>query len=142
MCWLPCYPLSVLGGYSYPQGEGSWPDLPLIFVWAQFLNLFCRLDDKLRLMDIVLLESKLHSSLRNLSRAKAALTTARTTTCAIYVPPAQQAFSALEGSRAVFSLKYMLLVLNPMQGIYSVGLVLLLCWVLYIMLTKSSSGGG
>jgi 26S proteasome regulatory subunit N6 len=58
---------------------------------GQLLRLLKKTDDKSFLVEVLLLESKNYHALSNLPKAKASLTSARTTANGIYVPPKTQA---------------------------------------------------
>merc|ERR1719290_926825 len=120
----------------YYDTERFTDSLLLISVLLKELK---KLDDKNLLVEVQLLESKTYHALSNLPKARAALTSARTTANSIYVPPKVQAqldlqagilhaseekdfktafsyffeafeqYDSVEDSMAILALKYMLL---------------------------------
>jgi len=110
-----------------------------ISLGAQLLKELKKLDDKQLLVEVQLLESKTYHAISNLSKARAALTSARTTANGIYCPPKLQAaldmqsgilhaadekdfktafsyfyeafegYDSIDSPKAIISLKYMLL---------------------------------
>lgn len=110
-----------------------------ISLGAQLLKELKKLDDKQLLVEVQLLESKTYYAISNLSKARAALTSARTTANGIYCPPKLQAsldmqsgilhsadekdfktafsyfyeafegYDSIDSPKAIIALKYMLL---------------------------------
>jgi 26S proteasome regulatory subunit N6 len=72
----------------YMQTQGYYEALTLI---NNLLKELKRLDDKLVLVEVQLLESRVYHALGNVPKGRAALTSARTSAASVYTPPLLQA---------------------------------------------------
>ncbi|OQO11557.1 hypothetical protein B0A48_03284 [Cryoendolithus antarcticus] len=72
----------------YMQKQSYYDSLTLINTLLKELK---RLDDKLVLVEVQLLESKVYHALGNVPKGRAALTSARTSAASVYTPPLLQA---------------------------------------------------
>lgn len=77
------YSLSIRLAILFYEKTQYYDSLQLI---NELLREFKKLDDKSSLVEVHLLESKVYHKLRNLTKSKAALTSARTSTNSIYCP--------------------------------------------------------